>query len=236
MRGKNDALDMEICELLKQVTDINEIDAHDWTYLKVAAYHDRVRVLKFILQHPDIDPNTKVGHKAAITIACQQEAVRCLRVLLEDPRVELSNALVFSLLHEKTASLIELLSSLRRICLPPLTSPHFLIMQQETQRRVLKTFNEYKKKIPYFRKQLGLQAYGAVLIFIFVILHADGYFTLNEVRNDTTRFFFMTTKLPMELQAIICNRACDLPQDIIRVKLFDLALKIFVKDKWLEDQ
>jgi len=67
------------------------------------------------------------------------------------------------------------------------------------------------------RRLPGLREYFIGHIFALVVFYSDSYVAINErlAHSDTRRFFSITSRLPLDLQMVLCNRAFGSPRDII---------------------
>jgi len=67
------------------------------------------------------------------------------------------------------------------------------------------------------RRQPGLRESFIGHLYALVVFHSDSFVIINDklAHSDTRRFFRICTRLPLEVQMIICNRAFDSPKDII---------------------
>ena len=48
--------------------------------------------------------------------------------------------------------------------------------------------------------------------------------------NDAARFFTIASKLPMELQMVLCNRLFGLARDVVLLKFSEPAFKFYAKE------
>ena len=67
------------------------------------------------------------------------------------------------------------------------------------------------------RRQPGLLEHFIGHLFALVVFYSDSFVVMNEklAHPDTRRFFKITSRLPLEIQMIICNRIFGSPKDII---------------------
>jgi len=67
------------------------------------------------------------------------------------------------------------------------------------------------------RRQPGLREYFSGHLFALVVFHSDSFVVINErtAHPDTKRFFRITSRLPLDLQMVLCNRIFGSPRDII---------------------
>jgi len=71
------------------------------------------------------------------------------------------------------------------------------------------------------RRQPGLRDYFAGQLFALLVFHSDNFVTMPEqttTHTHTKRFFEICTRLPLEVQMILCNRMFGSPRDIILTK------------------
>jgi len=71
-------------------------------------------------------------------------------------------------------------------------------------------------------------------LFSLTVLHSDSYLLLKSPASDdrqitqATRFFKMTSRLPLELQMIVCNRVFRVSRDLISTKDSEPAFRYLV--------
>lgn len=98
--------------------------------------------------------------------------------------------------------------------------PHQIIL------RMRDTVEEYQRDPQLtklkLRRELGIQETQAAETFSLVMGLCDGYFEPGIV--NVARFFNIVTKLPMELQMLICNRAFESEKDFIKSTNIDRAI------------
>jgi len=74
--------------------DVNSVDRHGWAPLHSASYDGVTEVAKLLLAHPTIEVNALTGEdqEAPILLGCFSGCVGVVRLLLEDPRVDVTLA------------------------------------------------------------------------------------------------------------------------------------------------
>jgi len=67
------------------------------------------------------------------------------------------------------------------------------------------------------RRQPGLREHFVGHLFALLVFHSDSFAVINErtARSDTKRFFGITSRLPLEIQMVLCNRIFGSTRDII---------------------
>jgi len=67
------------------------------------------------------------------------------------------------------------------------------------------------------RRQPGLRDFFIGHLFALVVFHSDSFTVINErtAHFDTKRFFKITSRLPLDLLMLLCNRIFGSPRDII---------------------
>ena len=66
------------------------------------------------------------------------------------------------------------------------------------------------------RRQPGLREYFIGHLFALVVFHSDSFVVINErLAHPGIKRFRITSRLPLEIQMIICNRIFGSPKDII---------------------
>ena len=66
-----------------------------------------------------------------------------------------------------------------------------------------------------FINQVGTDR--TIRLLSLVVFYSDSFVVINErlAHSDTRRFFSITSRLPLDLQMVLCNRAFGSPRDII---------------------
>jgi len=67
------------------------------------------------------------------------------------------------------------------------------------------------------RRQPGLREHFVGHLFALVVFNSDNFVVINEslAHSDLKRFFKITSRLPLDLQMVLCNRIFGSPRDII---------------------
>jgi len=76
---------------------------------------------------------------------------------------------------------------------------------------------EHLRVFHRLRRQPGVREYFIGHLFALVIFHLDSFVVINErtAHSDTRRFFKIASRLPLEIQMVLCNRTFGSPRDII---------------------
>ena len=116
-------------------------------------------------------------------------------------------------------------------CTPSLTTPLELARKfgQDSFVKLLVDFETDKEKtIRDLRIELGLRPIDVAALFSVVIFHSDGLLQLKKRLKKTrpvVRFFKITSRLPIELQMIICNMALGSSKEFVKTKDSEPAFK-----------
>jgi len=70
------------------------------------------------------------------------------------------------------------------------------------------------------RRQPGLREYYIGHLFALVVFHSDSFVVVNEktAHSCTKRFFRIASRLPLDLQMVLCNLIFGSPKDIIPLR------------------
>jgi len=81
------------------------------------------------------------------------------------------------------------------------------------------------------RRQPGLREYFIGHLFALVVFYSDSFVVMNEklAHPDTRRFFRITSRLPLEIQMIICNRIFGSPRDIVLSRDSEPGFKLLTR-------
>jgi len=87
------------------------------------------------------------------------------------------------------------------------------------------------------RRQPGLREHFIGHLFALVVFHSDSFAIINErtAHSDTKRFFGITSRLPLELQMVLCDRIVGSPGDIILSRDSEPGFKCLARTRtWQE--
>ena len=81
------------------------------------------------------------------------------------------------------------------------------------------------------RRQPGLREYFIGHLFALVIFHSDSFTVINErtASSDTRRFLKIASRLPLEIQMVLCNRIFGSSKDIILSKYSEPYFKCLAR-------
>jgi hypothetical protein len=222
--------------------DVNWQSYNGTTSLAIACSFGHVKAASRLLAHPLIDVNSKsVSGHTAFSSACVNGQLGCVKLLLDDPRV---------LINEPTTSRETPLEQVVRydrydvmkwciasgrkldfggapVQIPDDENPYI----SHIDSLLLKFRDNPTRTRREVRKELGVIENEA-RIFALTVFFCD---ELLEVKEGETggaaRFFTMSSKLPMELQMILCHRSTgsaggDVPGWESEMAFKELAKKI----------
>jgi len=176
------------------------------TPLHRASRLGHLEIAKVLLAHPEIEVSQgNKGDASPFFIACQIGRKEMVSLLLADPRVDPNKPDVvlvsISVPEDETEE-----AFLRRQISGPLCAD----MIDESERDPVAVRNR-------LRCQPGLREYYIGHLFALLIFHSDNFVVINErtAPSDTRRFFRITSRLPLDLQMALCNRAFRSPKDIV---------------------
>jgi hypothetical protein len=84
-----------------------------------------------------------------------------------------------------------------------------------------------KTVIRRLRVELGIAAVHASELYATIVCHCDDYTKISPLKRKTSaaRFYNIAKKIPMELQMLLANRAFQVPEDVISIRLTEQAFK-----------
>jgi len=89
--------------------------------------------------------------------------------------------------------------------------------------------NAWKARDELWAGESSCQSLLAAEVFALVVFASDGYLCVSAAPNpfgqDDVRFFAIATKLPMELQMVLCNRLFGLGIGLVATRNVELALR-----------
>ena len=73
-----------------------------------------------------------------------------------------------------------------------------------------------------------------VHLFALVVFHSDSFVVINErmADSDTRRFLMITSRLPLDLQMVLCNRIFASPRDIILSRDSEPRFRYLARTAW----
>jgi len=250
----------QVMSLLKDHPDLNINWPHSHnglTALHHASSEDHVEVVKLLLAHPDIDVNLrgKTG-LTAIGVACMDGHASVAQLLLKDPRVDVTIVCnqhctpLWWASWEGTREVLQWLIASGKD-LGAINQKGQWIGREFTCLEAAKTKkSEAVSLLQRFvtnpaqtryevRVHLGLLDEVAAEIFALTVFLCDDLLLLKRVRTSSrrsgnmglaTRFFDIASKLPTELQMILCHRVVGSVKERILSKDSEHAFKVLAKN------
>jgi hypothetical protein len=223
--------------------DVNWKDQNDWTVLQLASYYGHAKVVKLLLVHPAIDCNVRApGGFTPLLLACWNDYVSVVYLLLKNPRVNTTLAdhgghtPLWWASSNGNLEVIELMIASGQDLGDLNQKGSYGNNEDYTALEVARKNNniEIESLLVKFmanpelirhqvQVKLGLSDAIAAEIFALTIFLCDGLLKLNTTPItsaavvNATPFFEITSKLPMEVQMIMCSRAVgSMKQNILR--------------------
>jgi len=208
--------------------------------------HEATTVL--ILACPGVEVNGKdTGGRTPFWWACNEGFLACVRLLLKDPRVMVNEpdregcTPLRQAVHYKRHEIVRWwIASGREMDFGQPGISQTDIMGQAVRKkedgmvRLLKRFKNNPEETR-FEVRIGLcwHAEAAAEIFALVVFVSDG---LLEIRNpdlataeQASRFFFIATQLPLELQVVLCFRLVGSAKEVISGRDSEAAFQALAK-------
>jgi len=247
----------EVESLLKQEgapvpPDPNWCDMNSWTALHHACHNGHSEVVKLLLVHPGINVNwqTRYGD-TAIGICCKSGLLEVARELLKDVRVNVKLAdmdgctPLWHAAYGESVEVVEWLIAARND-LGDLSKKGKDGGEEYTVLEVskLRANHEIMSLMARFvvnpertrhdvRAKLGLLGALATEVFALTVFLCDGLLQLKPPaagsRGGALRFFTISSKLPLELQMIMCHRVVQSAEDNILLKDSETAFKALAR-------
>ena len=244
----------EVSYLLRCCPNINvNWSENGWFgVLHIASHSGNVEVVKLLLAHPDIDVNSKDKNgQTPLLLGCWDGSVSIVNVLLNDPRVDvilddndggtpLWNA-SWGGHHEVIEWLIASGSDLGDV--KNKKGRNWRDGKYYTAVEIARLYGS--TKVVYLlenfisdplqtrhklRVKLGMLDELAAEVFALIIFICDDLLLVKSSTSDsTTRFFTIASKLPMELQMILCHRVYDSEKEYIKQFESEEAFKSLYK-------
>ena len=233
--------------------DINwSDDDAEWPVLNWASWNGHAQIVKLLLAHPDIEVNLLNGGSTPISLACEVRQVSVVRVLLTDPRVDVTlddyygrtplwfasyfghiEIIEWLIASGKDLGDLSLKGSMMK---RKYTALEIARNQQRDTAALLleKLLADPAQTRHEVRLRLGVLDELAAEVFALTVFLCDELLQLKPAHatstpattsTNATRFFIIAKKLPMELQMVLCHRAVGSGKQNIRHKDSEAAFK-----------
>ena len=228
----------EVMSLLRDNPGLNDNWANgQWTALHAASCNDYVEVVKALLAHTHISVNMQDSDgRTPLSFGCLKGYVSIVRVLLKDPRVNIAlddEDGCTPLWHASSRGNHEvvewLIASGRDLGDVSKKGRYagieYTVIEIASKGNLTKVVSLLEKFLANpaqtrykLRVKLGLLDECAAEVFALTIFMCDGLLQLkpalasatsNPAATAATRFFTIASKLPMELQMLLCHRVVD---------------------------
>lgn len=236
-----------LCKMLQDPNlDVNTFDDINSNVMRCFGIQDH-EILKLLLKHPKIELNFIINlHVTMLDLVCQNGTPEVTRLFLSDPRIKPeSKAKLFFF------ALGLLFPSLNLT--PNYTAIQYIIANDNfpefnTDKPMAKLVQNHINGIKHEDKSIDLIAkyiedpYGtrflvrtklnqkllSAFLYALVILTNDEYLELKSKSQEIIKFFKITSKLPIEMIMVLCNRTMGLSNDIIVSSLLEECLKYLI--------
>ena len=249
----------ELKEILRRNPNfnINWNNDNGTTALHRAVAKDHDSIVSILLAHPDIAVNKRANSgSTAWMIACQRGSASCACLLLKDSRVNLvergnnrRTPFWWSAYHGRLLIIMQWIASGREMDLGEpgdyytealcAAETNELWFQRDKIRRkrkvaaLLQRFQDDPTETRHrVRVRIGWYNELAAEVFALVVFVSDGLLQIPQTGKDSTpasRFFRIASRLPLELQAVLCYRLTGLPEEIMPRKESELAFRDLVR-------
>ena len=232
-------------DFVEQDVHIADFDGFGCSLLQRACFNKAFRIVNFLLKQPDIDVNayTTLSLKTPLHIACENGDMVTVGLLIQDHRVML-NIVNFNgetPIGSAAANFhFDVMGVMIAYCGDHLVIPHNIVSTEsfrETDDRFYGGLTNPKAAQMLLRKELfPARIDDAASIFALVVWLSDDFFTIRKDNNVASRRFFkICSKLPIELQMVLCNMSQGSRKLIVKMKdsepAFDNLENMFGKVK-----
>jgi len=221
--------------------NINRVHKSGGTALHLAASNHSLNSIQVLLAHPALDPN--VRNKEGLTAfadVCRRGKTAVVRLLLKDPRVDITlpdtsgrTPLWHASSWGRYIVVMVLIASGRDLglalkgrdydgteCTAAEVARNFGYITGSLLEKFMADPRETRQEICL---RLGVLKDLAAELYALTVFMCDGLLRIKPAPTSTdpaasaaTRFFTITSKLPMELQMILCNCAVGLSKQSVR--------------------
>ena len=227
--------------------DVNErLNGNGWTVLHYACHYGQHEIVSLLLGYPDINVNQKTTYGSTpFNLGCYNGKVEAVKILLKDLRVDISmpdllkwTPLTSASYRGKLQVIKWMIASGRELTNFDLKGELFdeKFTAIEGAKRwghtvvvsLLENLVAYPVQTRHeIRSHLGLAHALAAELFSTVVFLCDDYLRIKKKSRKTNaaRFFDICSRLPMELQMILCCRVHGSAKDIIPFEYTEAAFK-----------
>ena len=243
----------KVAELMRQDPSFKvnmDQDGYGVTLLHYACFSDsRSAVIPLLLAHPDIDVNAKAtSGSTPFSVACASGSTSCVREMLKDSRVKVSEPNRFGYTPLWGAAqnghldvIKWWIASGREMHLGKpgdVDKTDAIGAAKMYGYTEVVTLLERLKSDPTqtrhaMRLELGCVDEMAAEVFALVVFASDGLLRIGvqstTTTTPTTRFFSVACQLPLELQMVLCYRCVGSSKEIISGQDTELAFRALAK-------
>jgi len=199
--------------------DPNKPDVGDTTPFFMACRKGHKGVVSLMLAYPRIDPNKPTNDQTTPMWQASQEGHLVVVQLLLASGTEIDTR-TRSTFNNKTAA--EQARAIGGRTIKPEDETEEAFLRRQISGPLCADMIDESERDPVavrnrLRCQPGLREYYIGHLFALLIFHSDNFVVINErtAPSDTRRFFRITSRLPLDLQMALCNRAFRSPKDIV---------------------
>jgi hypothetical protein len=200
------------------------------TPFMLACQEGCVTVVRLLMAHPRCDINLADENRITpFSMACRFANHEIIRDLLDDPRVNLGQwdseklTTIDVMIQRGEVDVVKCLLASHRTpyidCNHVVRCQHALGLTSERRDKMSCLMNDYlqdpQKVKMSLRLEKAYQDYYIPRLYALTILFADHYLRERLVSTRVGRFFRLVSRLPVELQAVLCHRAAGSMGDVI---------------------
>jgi len=225
-------------EILRDNPTIDVNWADGWSLLRVACRFERDSIVALLLTHPDIDVNLASRDEwTPFYTACYNGHTRCVRLLLNDPRVRVNEAINgFTPLWEVAENgFIDIvrwwIASGREMDFGVFGDRKTDVLGVARKKNSMQVVpllerakNNLEKTRYELRLELGFDDQVAAEVFALMVFVSDGLLAIRG-EDKAVRFFAIATQLPLELQMELCHRLVGSCKEFVPVGNSEMAFK-----------
>jgi hypothetical protein len=232
----------EVSQILGEFPDAIHLEnSMRQSALHLACFYRYPEIVRLLLLHPGINVNVTCKNGwTAFMEACYHNSVDCAKILLTDSRVDTTvvaesciTALSYTMTKRHTGIIKHWIASGKKLdftipwefYISNETSPHFSDLARAYQ-------NDPEGTRHQMRLELGWYDERASEIFAPVVFLSDGLLQgrtpltpVFSMSTSAARFFEIASKLPQELQMILCYRAAGSMRTCIPAKIRELEFQ-----------
>lgn len=255
MDAARDGNEQEVFRILHEhpEVDVNHFEFYRSPALHLAAEMGHHKAVSLLMHHPNIDVNHQNARGlTALYLACRKGRESCARILIEDLRVDLNKTNEYGYPPFNVAALrghteivkagiasgkpidFEEENKSNRSLVSILRDREF--EHHEAYREIVEILERFYADPHKTRRdiqiELGIVDKHAAKLYAVLMFLCDGLVKIQGqcANTNASRFFAMGSRLPLELQMVLCRRAAESSKDGISSEVAEQEFRAMARE------